>query len=107
MKRFIATAITTIAIAATLGTVSANSDIEWTYIPASEVETIDNVDFLYTDSGICWGITYHPTSNDIDTKWTIEVITGDYEIIRLVPSVDISPAIGCKTLDSSYTGYSQ
>jgi len=109
MIRIIATiaAIATIAIAATVGPVSAHSDIEWEYIPATEVSIIDDVDFLHTDAGICWGITYHPTSTNVATKWTIEIITGDYEIIRSIPSVDISPAIGCKTLDSSYPGYSQ
>jgi len=78
------------------GRVSA--DIEWAYIPAIEVSTIENVDFLHTDVGICWGITYNPTSTTLETAWTVEVITGEYDIERVNNMVDFSDPIGCKRI---------
>ena len=94
MKRTLATIIatTTIAIATTLGTVSANNEIEWTPIPVTEVDSISNVDFLYTDAGICWGITYN------DGEGVVETITGEYDIERLNNMVDFSDSIGCKRI---------
>jgi len=68
-----------------------SSDISWDgWQSATEVESIENVDFLYTDPGICWGITWNGPQD-----WTVEVITGDYFIERLVNGVDIAPAVGC------------
>ena len=78
------------------GRVSA--DIEWAYIPAIEVSIIENVDFLHTAAGICWGITYNPTSTTLETAWTVEVITGEYDIERVNNMVDFSDPIGCKRI---------
>ena len=74
------------------GKVSADSEIEWTPVPVTEVLNIANVDFLYTDNGICWGITYN------GGEWVVETITGEYDIERLNNMVDFSDSIGCKRI---------
>jgi len=97
MKKILATlvATATLAIVATVGTVSANDDINWTFIPATEVAVIDNVDFLYTDNGICWGLTYN------GGEWIVETITGEYNTIySMTPGIvngylEVTPKIGC------------
>ena len=78
------------------GRVSAN--IEWAYIPAIEVSTIENVDTLHTDEGICWGVTYNPTATTLETNWTVVVISGEYDIVRQAAMVDWSDPIGCKRI---------
>jgi len=83
--------IVTALIVTAVEVVSADSGIDWEYIPATEVEMIVNPDFLYLDSGICWGITWNSPQN-----WTIETVTGDYFIERVNNFVDYSEVIGCR-----------
>jgi len=71
--------------------VSADSGIDWTYTPVTEVEMIVNPDFLYLDSGICWGITWNGPQD-----WTVETVTGDYFTERVNNFVDYSEVIGCR-----------
>ena len=75
------------AIVLTLTLSSASAD--WVSVLVTEVDNIENVDFLYPDEGICWGINYN------DGAWSVEIITGEYHIKRVNPMVDYSPAIGC------------
>jgi len=83
--------VVTALIVVSVSVVSADSGIDWEYIPATEVEMIVNPDFLYLDSGICWGITWNSPQN-----WTIETVTGDYFIERVNNFVDYSEVIGCR-----------
>jgi len=55
--------IVTALVVTAVEVVSADSGIDWEYIPATEVEMIVNPDFLYLDSGICWGITWNAPQN--------------------------------------------
>ena len=83
--------IVTALVVTAVEVVSADSGIEWTSTPVTEVEMIVNPDFLYLDSGICWGITWNAPQN-----WTIETVTGDYFIERVNNFVDYSEVIGCR-----------
>ena len=83
--------VVTALIVVSVSVVSADSGIDWEYIPATEVEMIVNPDFLYLDSGICWGITWNAPQN-----WTIEIVTGDYFTERVNNFVDYSEVIGCR-----------
>ena len=69
---------------------NADNDIEWTWTPATEVTSIEDADFVYATPGICWGITWNGPAD-----WTVEVITGEYEVERVINTVDFSPIIGC------------
>ena len=71
--------------------VSADSGIDWTPVPVTEVEMIVNPDFLYLDSGICWGVTWNGPQD-----WTVETVTGDYFTERVNNFVDYSEVIGCR-----------
>jgi len=83
--------IVTALVVTAVEVVSADSGIEWTSTPVTEVEMIVNPDFLYLDSGICWGITWNAPQN-----WTIEIVTGDYFTERVNNFVDYSEVIGCR-----------
>ena len=71
--------------------VSADSGIDWTPVPVTEVEMIVNPDFLYLDSGICWGVTWNGPQD-----WTVETVTGDYFTERVNNFEDYSEVIGCR-----------
>ena len=83
--------IVTALVVTAVEVVSADSGIEWTSTPVTEVEMIVNPDFLYLDDGICWGITWNSPQN-----WTIETVTGDYFTERVNNFVDYSEVIGCR-----------
>ena len=83
-----------IAVLAIAGTVSADSEIEWTWVPAVEVDSIANVDFLYTDDGVCTGLTYNADSR----SWVMETITGEYSIEYAVAMIDWTGAIRCERI---------
>lgn len=85
-------AVLAIAGVASAGVASADNGIEWTWVPAVEIDTIEDVDFLYTDNGICTGLTYNADSRD----WVMVTITGDYSIEYEIALVDWTNPIKCE-----------
>tara|TARA_R110002012_G_scaffold82040_1_gene207704 strand:+ start:260 stop:505 length:246 start_codon:yes stop_codon:yes gene_type:complete len=75
-------------------TASADSDIQWDWIPAVEVSVIEDADFVYIYPNECIGITWNGPAD-----WTVEVITGgDYFVEYEVAMVDWTDPIKCERL---------
>ena len=68
----------------------ADSGIEWNSVPVEEVTSIEDADFFYADPGMCWGITWNGPQD-----WTVEIIIGEYEVERVLNTVDFSPITAC------------
>ena len=90
LRKIIIATLTLVLIATAIGVTQCAADetetglIKFGAVPVTEVDEIDNHEFIYADPGMCWGITYLP-----DTRsWLVETITGDYTIEYVIPTVD-------------------
>ena len=92
LRKIVIATLALVIMATAIGvTAVAADEVELVSIPVTEVNSISNTDFMYTDPDICWGITYLP-----DTRsWVVETITGDYTIEYAIPTVDWTDPVRC------------